>query len=147
MPQTSKKLNLGCGVDIKSDYCNIDISFYQGVDIVTDLENGLPMFDNDSIEEIYSSHSLEHLSFDGSANLIKECYRILRTDGILYIIVPDLLDACKRFIDSPESNKYSWPYEYIYGAQINVKNRGQQNHLCGFTVYKLKEIVEKNNFK
>jgi len=37
-----KKLNLGCGNDIKKDYVNLDIAKLQGVNVVWDV-NKLPL--------------------------------------------------------------------------------------------------------
>ena len=43
-----------------------------------------------SAEAIYSSHTLEHLSRDDGARLLRECSRVLAPGGVIRIVVPDL---------------------------------------------------------
>ncbi|MFM6204094.1 class I SAM-dependent methyltransferase, partial [Planktothrix sp.] len=58
-------------------------------DLCMDLSKPLPFPDN-CVEEIYSSHLLEHFSFpDPMLNLLSECYRVLKPGGIFKIAVPD----------------------------------------------------------
>jgi predicted SAM-dependent methyltransferase len=47
-------------------------------------------FDNNSVECIYTSHMLEHLSRDGASSFLKETLRTLEIGGVLRIAVPDL---------------------------------------------------------
>ena len=54
-----KKLHLGCGERYLSSFIHVDINKLDHVDIVTSVDN-LDMFEDDSIDEIYSSHVLEY---------------------------------------------------------------------------------------
>lgn len=47
-----KKLNLGCGKDIKKEYVNLDIRKFPGVDIIHDLNKFPYPFKDDSFDEI-----------------------------------------------------------------------------------------------
>jgi len=60
-------------------------------DIEFDLLSGerLPIEDN-STELIYCSHVLEHLDNKAAQNILNESYRILKEEGIIRIIVPDI---------------------------------------------------------
>lgn len=81
-----KKLNLGCGKDIKQDYVNLDCVKLPGVDVVHNI-NKLPLpFRNNEFDEILCRHFLEHLA--DIDELMKELYRILKPGGVLKIIVP-----------------------------------------------------------
>ena len=81
-----KKLNLGCGTDIKDGYINIDIIDYEGVTKV-DL-NKLPYpFPNNYFNEILAISSIEHLTIDLDI-LMKELHRIMKKNGKLIISVP-----------------------------------------------------------
>lgn len=81
------KLNIGCGVDIKPDFINLDRKDY-GNNVVRDLRRGLPFSDN-SIEYIYASNILEHVpSGDELLFVISECYRVLEPGGTIFINVP-----------------------------------------------------------
>ncbi len=86
-----KKLNLGCGRDIKQGYINLDILPLKGVDVVHDLEKTPFPFKKDYFDEAYASHILEH-----EANFIKimeELHRICKKDAIIKIKVPYFASA------------------------------------------------------
>lgn len=81
-----KKLNLGCGYDIKEGWINLDIAELEGVDIVHDLTK-LPLpFADDEFDYIMCYDIIEHI-FE-YIPLMKELHRILKKDGILEIKVP-----------------------------------------------------------
>jgi len=90
-----KKLNLGCGYDVRKGYINIDNIKNKGVDMVFNLNKYPYPFKNNSIDEIYCCHILEHLNdFDKT---IKEFHRILKKDGMIIIIVPDF-SSCNAYV-------------------------------------------------
>lgn len=55
------KLNLWCGDDAMQGYVNMDIVPLQGVDVVHDLEKLPYPFADNTFDEIYCSHVLEHV--------------------------------------------------------------------------------------
>ena len=79
-------LNLGAGGDIKEDCINIDITPYEGIDMVVDLSIFPWSFQNESVDGIFCNHILEH--FVDPKPFILECHRILKKGGFLRIKVP-----------------------------------------------------------
>jgi len=57
-----------------------------------DLRRGIP-FANNSVPYIYSSHFLEHLNYNDSVKLMRECYRVLKKCGVLRVVVPNIEKA------------------------------------------------------
>ena len=87
------KLDIGCGNNKKSpEYVGIDSN---KADIILDVcKQPLP-FGNNSIEEIYSRHTIEHLSdFDFFLN---ECHRVLKPSGLLHLEYPHFTDYRSHF--------------------------------------------------
>jgi SAM-dependent methyltransferase len=80
------KLNLGCGQDIRQGYVNLDIIKRDGVDVVHDLNSFPYPFADDSFDEIYTSHVLEHV--DDVMRVLEELHRILAIGGTLIVKVP-----------------------------------------------------------
>jgi len=80
------KLNLGSG-PVKGDTGWTTIDVY-GSDIIWDLRKNLPL-SNNSVQEIYTSHLLEHLDYRDIRKLLLEIYRIMCPKGSLKICVPD----------------------------------------------------------
>lgn len=87
-----KRLNLGCGEDIREGYINVDYIKSKGVDVVHDLNKVPYPFKSNNFDEIYASHVLEHLDGDWFA-IIKELHRILKKGGILRVEVPHFTSA------------------------------------------------------
>ena len=79
------KLNLGSSDRIIEGFLNVDILPAKGVDIVCDLNKGIPLKDN-SVTEIYACHILEHL--DDTVKIMEEIYRVCKNGAIVKIKVP-----------------------------------------------------------
>jgi SAM-dependent methyltransferase len=73
-------LELGCGNSpTVKNAITIDIVDLDKVDIVADLNKGLSFLPDNSVDEIYSYHFLEHLS--DLDFFMKEIYRVLKNGG------------------------------------------------------------------
>jgi|TARA_Y100000310_G_C20660996_1_gene804779 SAM-dependent methyltransferase len=81
-----KKLNLGCGLDIKRDYINLDFLDVEGIDIKHDLNKFPYPFKKNTFDEIYTSHVLEHL--ENLEKVMAELKRISKPGAKIYIRVP-----------------------------------------------------------
>ncbi|MBI2568021.1 MAG: hypothetical protein HYV63_13410 [Candidatus Schekmanbacteria bacterium] len=77
------RLHLGCGEIYFPGWVNLDLSRGH------DLRLGLGDWEANSISEAYSSHLLEHLTFQEGAALLREVYRVLRVGGAARLGVPD----------------------------------------------------------
>lgn len=86
----NSRVNLGCGKDIREGWINCDKYPGPGVDMVFDLEDGLPFEDN-TIWRIEAAHVLEHIV--DWADVVNECFRVLIPGGFLIIRVPYGLDG------------------------------------------------------
>ena len=82
------KLNLGCGrLGQKEGFVNIDFIQHKGVDMILDLNKVPYPFEDNSIDEIYSCHNLEHLDIEFE-DFLQEMRRIMKKNALLTIIVP-----------------------------------------------------------
>jgi len=82
-----KKLNLGCGRDIKEGYINLDNVALNGVDVIWDLSSlPIKIFKENEFDEIYAKHVIEH--FNNIIPIMNELYRISKNNAIIKIFVP-----------------------------------------------------------
>jgi len=103
-----KKLNLGCGTDIRIDCINLDSIALPGVDIVHDLER-LPLpFKSEYFNRIYCFNVLEHLDY---IPVIREIHRILKKDGTVNIRIPHFTS---RFSHVDPTHKKMFSFETFY---------------------------------
>lgn len=80
------KLNMWCWNDIKEWYLNVDIVDLPWVDTVFDFENFPYPFEDNSFDEIYCSHVLEHMS--DLWKIMDELYRIWKNWCKIKVKVP-----------------------------------------------------------
>lgn len=95
-------VNLGCGSSLKNtdelhEWINLDKFDNPGVDVVQNLEEGLPCFEDESIDLLYASHVFEHIR--NWTQLMKECHRVLKPRGCLSILVPER--RCRAAVADP----------------------------------------------
>jgi predicted SAM-dependent methyltransferase len=79
-------LELGCGLRQKPERIGIDVLDLPGIDIVADLNAGLPFLPDNSVDEIHSKSLLEHI--DHLELLMGEIWRVLKPGGKKHLFVP-----------------------------------------------------------
>jgi ubiquinone/menaquinone biosynthesis C-methylase UbiE len=79
-------IELGCGPRKRPGRIGIDRLDLDGVDIVADLEAGLPFLPDRSVDEIHCRSFLEHI--ENFEHLFTEMVRVLKDDGRACIFVP-----------------------------------------------------------
>jgi predicted SAM-dependent methyltransferase len=82
------RLNVGSGERRLDGYICVD-KYVQGEGIVQGDMLALPYADG-SVDEIFCSHALEHLSFADAPKALAEWLRVLRTGGTLTLVVPNM---------------------------------------------------------
>lgn len=84
----ARLIDLGCGTNKHPGYFGIDITDYEGVDLVMDLRFTPLPFADGQLDGVFTSHFFEHLTFEENLYLWNEIYRCLRVGGRLEVIVP-----------------------------------------------------------
>jgi predicted SAM-dependent methyltransferase len=80
------KLDLACGKKKREGFIGVDIVEMDGVDLVHDLTKYPWPFPDESVEEIYCSHYIEHAP--DIVAFMNEMHRILVTGGKARLIAP-----------------------------------------------------------
>lgn len=81
-------VDLGCGTVKREGFFGIDITQYEGVDLVRDLRFTKLPFEDNQLSHVYASHFLEHLDFHEVVFLFNEVYRVMQSGGTFEIVVP-----------------------------------------------------------
>jgi predicted SAM-dependent methyltransferase len=110
-------LNLGCGENPKIGFDNADAPRFRNKNreiFPINLKKRLPFTDL-SYEGIFIEHTLEHFSPHDAFNLLNEIYRVLKINGKVRIVVPDLdLYLSHIKVSNPEFAHYQSTAEVIY---------------------------------
>jgi predicted SAM-dependent methyltransferase len=127
-------LNLGCGYKyVKAkEWLNADM-LAVGDDVVKcNFLNGIP-FETGRFDLVYHSHVLEHFAKDDGEKFIAECYRILKTGGVIRIALPNLEVIAKEYLknleraaagDPDANNDYDWMMLEMYDQTVRNKMGG-----------------------
>lgn len=92
-----RRLNVGCGTDIRSGWTNLDLLDHGGNDI-WDLNKVPWPFPDNHFDEVLCSHVLEHMvNFNTS---ITEIWRIMRPGALLHVRVPFFLST--KYYSEPD---------------------------------------------
>ena len=92
-------LNLGCGYRYNQQWTNVNFTATGKEVIAYDLLKKIPFADN-TFEVVYHSHLLEHIPKDRAQSFITECYRVLQPGGIIRVVVPDLEQIARVYLES-----------------------------------------------
>jgi len=133
------KLNLGCGRILKPGYINID-KFDDNADVIMDALD--LKYNDNSVDEIYSSHLLEHLSNNEMIEALKEWRRVLETGGLLELNLPDFESSVKTWLEASEHEKWGTLLNNIFGDQSHEG----QFHKTGFTKERIVNILDTLGF-
>jgi len=117
------KLNLGCDQWKLEHFVNIDCDISVNPDVVADAAR-LP-FRDDTFDEIYAGHILEHMH-DPDLALI-EWRRVLKPGGVITVTVPDI----ERGLEEYRARMISldWLNQIAFGSE----ERDGQHHQQIFT--------------
>ena len=104
--EVPRRLNLGCGNDLRDGYLNVDRSPEVGADLVWDL-NELPYpLPENHFEEILALDVVEHL--DSVVGFMEEAHRLLSPGGEIEITTPHF--SCANSFRDPT---HRWHLSYF----------------------------------
>lgn len=149
MPPNKKRiLDLGAGAQPfktnEGKVVTVDIREDVGADYRCDFRR-LP-FATESFDVVRSSHSLEHIPRVQQEDTLDEWIRVLKHEGELRLIIPNIEWAAKQIMAGDFSN--------MKGSNVNALDvlYGQQKysedfHKGGFTPKYLRQLLDKRGFK
>jgi predicted SAM-dependent methyltransferase len=147
-----KYLNLGCGNRFHPDWINVNfVSTDEGV-IAHNLTQGIPFADC-SFDLVYHSHLLEHFAKNDAESFLKDCYRVLRPQGVLRLVVPDLEQIARIYLTAVEQamsgspewvNNYEWILLEMYDQTVRNDSGGEVlNYLSQANIPNQDFVVER----
>lgn len=151
------KVNLGCGETILPyGWLNIDLRKDLKCQetsnlIIADLKSGIPLGSN-SVDTIFVSHFLEHLDpFDECRDFLDDCFRILKSDGILRVVVPDFFLIASIYLEDPRSFFQEYGFEKPWFDKARTWNRRlgisvMFDHKMLYDFLSLSEVLEDSGF-
>ncbi|TVP61801.1 MAG: methyltransferase domain-containing protein [Nodularia sp. (in: Bacteria)] len=141
--QYPRKLNLGCGFDIRSGYLNVDFQDFHNPDLVADIKK-LDMLPSDFYEEVVAQDCLEHFPRCDTEPALAEWSRLLKSGGILKLRVPDLVGLLELFL--MESKQSVEDQKLLVQCMYGTQAYNGDWHLTGFTQILLEHYLQEAGF-
>lgn len=110
-----RRLNLGSGTTKIKNTLNVDCNIDIKPDVVLDVSKPLP-FPDETFDEIYFFHCIEHIEKFKHYFVLREIHRVLKLDGILYISYPEFSEILKHWLANTNQDRKFWEAT-IYGRQ------------------------------
>lgn len=141
-------LNLGCGKRFHTEWTNIDFVSRSPYVKAHNLLHGIP-FPDESFEVVYHSHVLEHFTKTDGEKFLRECFRVLKLNGIIRIAVPDLEQIAREYLknlelalqgDMKAKANYEWIMLEMYDQAVRTKSGG------GMADYIFQEIIPNEEY-
>lgn len=136
------RLNLG-SCDLPLDgWTNVDLSTSPHIktDIVCDATDMSEHFKPGTVDEIFSSHLVEHFDPKQVDKAMKHWYELLKPGGKLGIVVPDFKHICEGYLNGDISlEQVNMEYIYSYVQESHHKYMYDQASLF--------ELMNKYGFK
>jgi hypothetical protein len=134
-------LQYGCGQSCPDGWINFDASptlrlqrlpvigslFKGGMTVFPDgirfgdIVKGLPIPDG-SVQGIYASHVLEHLSYADFWTALDRTFRLLRPGWVFRLVVPDLKSRVKKYIERLESGQADANSWFMRSARLGSES-------------------------
>jgi hypothetical protein len=133
------KLNVGCGHIPLDGYLNVDSRELPSVDVVADVAS-LP-FDDGTLQEIYSSHLLEHFPVEQLNRVVLPHWLTkLRPGAILSAIVPDAEGMISDYVSGQMT------FEELREVTFGLQEYNGDFHFNMFNKNSLKALLERAGF-
>ena len=140
-----KYVNLGCGGRFINEWINFDFISNSPFVKQVNLIKGIPL-DSEEVDFVYHSHVLEHFVKSQGEQFIKECYRVLKTGGVLRVVVPDLEQIAINYLQTlnevleknNEENvaRYNWAKVELLDQLVREESGGEM-----LEIWKQKDLV------
>jgi len=108
-----KKLNMGCGIDYKEGFVNLDFHSHVKIDVQHNLNQFPYPFNENEFDYILASHVLEHL--DKPFDVMTELHRLLKKGGTLHVKVPHF---SRGFTHSEHKAGFDVTFPYYFDSNF-----------------------------
>jgi predicted SAM-dependent methyltransferase len=146
MEATLRQLHLGCGPRHIPGFIHVDLCDLPHIDYKHRADS-LPMFEDHTIDLIYASHVFEYFDRLEAAEVLKEYRRVLKSDGLLRLAVPDFEALIEVYRRTGDISRVLGP---LYGRMQINGGTAQERWLYHKTVYdfaSLQGMLEANGFE
>ena len=139
-----RRLNLGCGFDLREGYVNVDFQDFHKPDVLGDVRN-LPMLPSGYFKEIVAQDVLEHLPRLDTPIALSEWNRLLCIGGLLHLRLPNIIGLAELCLQ-PERQSIE-DQKLLVQCLFGTQAYNGDWHLTGFTEKLLRYYLAEAGFE
>jgi SAM-dependent methyltransferase len=143
-PMARVLLNLGCGDTGPKGWINADCSLnilaqkyrllrpfarrilkskvYESHNVAYMSLNRAWKFSSDSVDVVYASHVFEHLTQYAAELFLQEAIRVLKRNGVVRLVVPDLLALADQYVSAARNDDVAASSRFLYAINLHKEN-------------------------
>lgn len=141
------KLEFGCGeTPNKKNFKTCDIRDLPGVDFVCPAWDIDKFVNKNSVDEIFSRHFFEHLTFSQGKLVLSKWYQILKPKGKLEIILPNMSFHVDQWIRRKDKKELRWAKAGFWGWQRGDISEVWDIHKSGYDFETLEQVLKNEKF-
>jgi len=141
------KIEFGCGeTPTKEGFKTCDIRNLPGIDYVCPSWEIDQHIDENSVDEIFSRHFFEHLTFAQGERQLEVWYKILKPGGICEMMLPNMTFHIKQWIERNSEKEIKHAMAGFWGWQRGEFNDTWDVHKSGYDKELLTGLVSKKGF-
>lgn len=141
--QFPRRLNLGCGFDLRQGYLNVDLQPWHKPDLIADVGK-LDFLPAGYYEEILAQDVLEHLPRMSTRKILVHWNRLLAPGGLLRLRLPDALSIL-QLLAAPANQSVARQEEliqFLFGTQGYTGDF----HFTSFTAFLLRHYLQETGY-
>jgi SAM-dependent methyltransferase len=128
-----RKLQLGCGPNVLDGWLNTTLQPIKTGAIHLNASKPFPI-GTGAFDYIFSEHMIEHLTFAQGQDMLRECFRVLKSGGRIRLATPDLARIIALYTDSHASEPQAYTRWLL---DTFMQNQPTDNYNPAFAVNKM----------
>jgi hypothetical protein len=101
------RVNFGSGPLRLPGWINVDLDASARPDVVADLSRGLP-FPDAGVDYVFTEDFVASLGLAGFRDFLRECRRIVKPQGAVRVLTPDLARLARMYLEAPAALVSLW---------------------------------------
>lgn len=139
-------IEFGCGeTPTKEGFKTCDIRDVPGVDFVCPAWDIDKYVEENTVDEIYSRHFFEHLTFRQGEVVLEKWHKILKPGGKCEMLVPNMRKHVNEWL-SGDPQQFAKSLKGFWGLQRGEFEELWDVHKSGYTTDTLRELVLSKGF-
>lgn len=122
---------------VKKNYKQCDIRELPKIDFCCNATEIHNLIESNSVDNIFSRHFFEHLSFAEGKKFLSVSFIILKPGGVVHLILPNMSFHIDQWISRRDTKEFNWSKAGFWGWQRHAEDF----HKSGYDKNSLEQLA------